>query len=115
MQDIEVRRTLALLKRAEALQGERNRVVHSIALHDGRPGWHGYQALLHSGWSRMRRLTPEHSSDRQSELGEPRRETKVWQGVDGEFVAAAAEVLDEGMPEGDHGGGPEALESAHRA
>jgi hypothetical protein len=27
---------------------------------------------------------------------------------------AAAEVLDEGLPEGDHGGRPEAFEPAHR-
>ena len=36
-------------------------------------------------------------------------------GVGGEFVVAAAEVLDEGMAGGDHGGRPDAFESAHRA
>ena len=56
MQDVEVRdRTLAWLKRAEALQRERNRVVHSIVLHDGWPGWHGY----HPKSGSLRRLSTE--------------------------------------------------------
>jgi hypothetical protein len=56
VQDVEVRdRTLAWLKRAEALQRERNRVVHSIVLHDGWPGWHGY----HPKSGSLRRLSTE--------------------------------------------------------
>ena len=34
--------------------------------------------------------------------------------VECEFVVATAEVLDEGGTGGDHGGGPEAFQSAHR-
>jgi hypothetical protein len=49
-------RTLAWLERAETLREERDRVVHSIVLHDGRPGWHGY----HPRSGSLRRLsTPE--------------------------------------------------------
>ena len=43
----------------------------------------------------IRRLTQVYSSDRQSEFGEGCREAKAWRGVGGEFVVAAAEVLDE--------------------
>jgi hypothetical protein len=56
LQDVELRgRTLAWLKRAKALQEERNRVVHSIVLHDGRSGWHGY----HPKNGSLRRLSAE--------------------------------------------------------
>jgi hypothetical protein len=33
-----------------------------------------------------------------------------WIDIKAEFVVAAAEVLDEGVAEGDHGGGPKACE-----
>jgi hypothetical protein len=43
MQDPNIQqRTVDWLKRAEELQSERHKVVHSIVLYDGRRGWHGY-------------------------------------------------------------------------
>jgi hypothetical protein len=43
MQDPNIhQRTVDWLKRAEELQSERHKVVHSIALYDGRRGWHSY-------------------------------------------------------------------------
>ena len=43
MHDLSVQqRTLAWLDRAETLRGERDKVIHSIVLHDQRPGWTGY-------------------------------------------------------------------------
>ena len=41
-------------------------------------------------------------SDGEGEFGERRREAQLCRDVGGEFVVAAAEVLDEGMPGGDH-------------
>ena len=56
MRDSDVRgRTLTWLARAETLQRERDKVVHSIVLY-GRPGWHGYHPR--SGLER-RLSTPE--------------------------------------------------------
>ena len=38
---------------------------------------------------------------------ERRRQAQVWRGFGGEFIVAAAEVLEEGMAGGDPGGRPE--------
>jgi len=46
----------------------------------------------------------------QGKLGERCRETTVGVGVGGEFVVAAAKVLDEGMPGADHLGGAETFQ-----
>jgi hypothetical protein len=54
------------------------------------------------------------SSDRQSGFGEGCLETQLWRGVGGEFVVASAEVLDESVTAGAHGGGPKTFQSAHR-
>jgi hypothetical protein len=54
-------------------------------------------------------------SDRGYKLGEGGRDAEVRRGFGGEFVVAAAEVLDEGVSAGDHRCRPRALKSPHRA
>ena len=52
-------------------------------------------------------------SDRRRELGERCRQSELWRDVGGEFVVAAAEVLDQRVAGGDPRGRPDPFQPAH--
>jgi len=64
----------------------------------------GRTALLRSAGLGRARTTEVPRSDGECQFGECRREAQVWRDVNGEFVMAAAQVLDERMPDSDHAG-----------
>jgi hypothetical protein len=57
----------------------------------------------------------EPQSDGDGEFSEGRREPMLPVGIHAEFVVAAAQVLDEGVPGADHSGRAELFEAAHRS
>ena len=60
------------------------------------------------------RVTVAPRSDGEGEFGEGRGEPMVRVEVKGEFVVAAAEVLDEGVPRTDHSRRAQPFKTAHR-
>ena len=54
------------------------------------------------------------SSDGAGEFGEGFRDPMPWSDVKAEFVMAAVQVLDEGVPCADHSGGAKSFQATHR-
>ena len=53
------------------------------------------------------------SSDGAGEFGEGFRDPMPWSDVKAEFVMAAVQVLDEGLPCADHSGGAKSFQATH--